>query len=287
MVYIKLDGRYGIGLAHSGEICDLDWSLVEQKALSAIPPDQLAISLPFWGRLVDDYFMVLQGPVEYRLAILQAIKTADPDRPLKVHSSTETVDFLDVTIYKGCQFHETGILDTKPYTKPSFTGMHLHHSSHHPQSTFDSILSGFHNRSLISSSDITVHRQCMNQRVKSFRGRGCPVNLLNKWLLQATTKSKRWFKQERERLLSHTKGSAQGERVIPLKLQFTPRTTALSSRLSVSRLQKSIQKASPALSRASLGKITVCNLRTANILEASRPRGFYVQVELDGSSSQQ
>ena len=103
----------------------------------------------------------------------------------------------------------------------------------------------------------------------------------------ATTKPKEWFKQERKRLLSQTKGSAQGERVIPLKLQFTPRTTALNNRLSVSRLHKSIQKASPALSRASLGKITVCNLRTANILEASRPRGFYVQVKLDGSSSQQ
>ena len=283
----KLDGRYGIGLAHSGEICDLDWSLVEQKALSSIPADQLAITLPFWERLVDDYFMVLQGSPELRQAVVQTIKTADPDRPLKVFSSTESVDFLDVTVYKGHQFHQTGRLDTKPYTKPSFTGMHLHYTSHHPQSTFDSILSGFHSRSLIASSDITVHRQCMNQRVRSFRGRGYPVNLLIRWFLQDTTRSEECFQQERERLLSKKQGSPQSERVIPLKLQYTPRTTALSSRLSVSRLQKSIQKASPALSRASLGKITVCNLRTANILEVNRPRGFYVQVRLDGSISQQ
>ena len=109
---------------------------------------QLLLHPSFWGRLVDDYFLVLEGPIADRLKIIDAMEKADPKRPLKVQISSQSIDFLDVTIYKGPKFLTTGILDTKPYTKPSYTGMHLPYSSHHPQSTFDSILSGYHNRSL-------------------------------------------------------------------------------------------------------------------------------------------
>ena len=136
--------------------------------LETLPAETLTISLPFWARQVDDYLMVLQGPEENRHCILNAFRTADPDRPLTVHTSTQSVDFLDVTVYKGHRFYTTGVLDTKPYTKPSYTGMHLHYSSHHPTSTFTSILSGHHNRSAVTSSDISAHRQCMNSKVRSF-----------------------------------------------------------------------------------------------------------------------
>ena len=282
----KLDGRYGIGLAHSGEICDLDWSCVEQRVLASLPHDAIIIGLPFWGRLVDDYMMVMQGPIPVRMMIIEAFKAADPGRPLKFSVSTESIDFLDVTVYKGDRFHQTGILDTKPYTKPSYTGMHLPYSSYHPRSTFDSILSGYHMRSLITSSDRAVHTQCMNMRVKSFTARGYPLNLLIKWLLQETVRTERRFKEERKKALT-AKVKRETVRVIPLKLHYTPRTRALSSKLAVPQLQKSIQKASPALGRASLGRLTLCNLKTQNLLEICRPRGFYVQVGMASNDSQE
>ena len=283
----KLDGRYGIGLAHSGEVCDLDWSRVEQSVLGTLPPETVQISLPFWARAVDDYFMILQGPTEYRNAILDAFKEADPDRPLTVNINAQSVDYLDVTVYKGHRFYSTGILDTKSYTKPSYTGMHLHHSSHHPTDTFISILSGYHNRSLVSSSDMSAHTQCMNNRVESFLSRGYPINLLISWLLQATTTSQQQFEKARKRILNKKRKCVQPRRIVPLKLPFTPRTSALSNRLSVQTLQKSIQKASPALSRASLGKLTLCNLKTPNVLDISRPRGFLVQVRMAGTDISQ
>ena len=250
--------------------------------LETLPAETLTISLPFWARQVDDYLMVLQGPEENRHCILNAFRTADPDRPLTVHTSTQSVDFLDVTVYKGHRFYTTGVLDTKSYTKPSYTGMHLHYSSHHPTSTFTSILSGHHNRSAVTSSDISAHRQCMNSKVRSFLSRGYPINLLIKWLLQGTTSSKRQFQQERKRLLIKEKKCVQTARVVSLRLSYTPRTSALSAKLSVPALQKSIQKYSPALSRASLGKLTLCNLKTNCVLDISRPRGFYVQIKVDG-----
>lgn len=231
--------------------------------------------------------MILQGPTEYRNATLDAFKEADPDRPLTVNINAQSVDYLDVTVYKGHRFYSTGILDTKSYTKPSYTGMHLHHSSHHPTDTFISILSGYHNRSLVSSSDMSAHTQCMNNRVESFLSRGYPINLLISWLLQATTTSQQQFEKARKRILNKKRKCVQPRRIVPLKLPFTPRTSALSNRLSVQTLQKSIQKASPALSRASLGKLTLCNLKTPNVLDISRPRGFLVQVRVAGTDISQ
>ena len=70
--------------------------------------------------------------------------------------------------------------------------------------------------------------------------------------------------------------SNSSSRIIPLKLQYTPRTESLSSALSVAKLQGDIESASPALSRASLGKLTICNLKTPSLLEASRPRGYII-----------
>jgi hypothetical protein len=32
----KLEGRYGIGLGHSGEVCDLEWSQNEQEVIAAL-----------------------------------------------------------------------------------------------------------------------------------------------------------------------------------------------------------------------------------------------------------
>ena len=161
--------------------------------------------------------------------------------------------------------------------------MHLPYNSHHPQSTFDSILSGYHNRSLISSSSWAAHLQCMNQTHTAFSMRGYSSDILKRWLLQDTTRSKGRFKEERERSMRPKIRSNSSSRVIPLKLQYTPRTEALSSALSVAKLQGDIESASPALSRASLGKLIICNLKTPSLLEASRPRGYIIlqKDELD------
>jgi hypothetical protein len=275
-----MSGGYGIGITHSGEVCDLNQSRVEQRVFAMLA--QLLLHPSFWGRLVDDYFLVLEGPIADRLKIIDAMEKADPKRPLKVQISSQSIDFLDVTIYKGPKFLTTGILDTKPYTKPSYTGMHLPYSSHHPQSTFDSILSGYHNRSLIASSSMTNHVTCMVQKLNSFRARGYPYRLLKYWLLQETCWKQKAFERQRERRLKR-KMTKRTERVVPLKLQYTPRSNTISRYLSVDTLQKAIHKINPALGRVSLGKLTICNLKTKNLMEAIRPTGFLQQVDMDSS----
>jgi hypothetical protein len=114
----KLECRYGIGLGHSGEVCDLEWAEKEQQITAELTVEQTA-ALSFWCRSTDDYCMVLEGPMEHRIGVINAFRTKDPTRPLTFQTSEYSIDYLDVTVYKGNQFHNTGILDTKPYTKPS------------------------------------------------------------------------------------------------------------------------------------------------------------------------
>ena len=73
------------------------------------------------------------------------------------------------------------------------------------------------------------------------------------------------------------------ERVVPLKLQYTPRSNTISRYLSVDTLQKAIHKINPALGRVSLGKLTICNLKTKNLMEALSPTGVLQQVDMDSS----
>ena len=90
------------------------------------------------------------------------------------------------------------------------------------------------------------------------------------------------FERQRERRLKR-KMTKRTERVVPLKLQYTPRSNTISRYLSIDTLQKAIHKINPALGRVSLGKLTICNLKTKNLMEAIRPTGFLQQVDMDSS----
>ena len=56
--------------------------------------------------------------------------------------STESVEFLDIRIYKGSRFRETGILDVQTHFKPTNTFQYLHFSSSHPKGVFKGLVKG-------------------------------------------------------------------------------------------------------------------------------------------------
>ena len=61
---------------------------------------------------------------------------------IKLDPSTDhtQVHFLDTTTFKGPDFGQTGVLDTKVYFKPTDTHALLHRQSFHPQHVFKGIL---------------------------------------------------------------------------------------------------------------------------------------------------
>ena len=147
--------------------------------------------------MVDDYFIALTGTEAEKLTVINSFRTADPNRPVTVERSDSSVNYLDVTVYKGDRFRKTGRVDTKLFTKPTNTELHLPYSSFHPLSTFDSILYGQHQRSLIASSGIEQHSATMLQKYTGYLRRGYPTEKLNRILLQATTRQRKEFEREK------------------------------------------------------------------------------------------
>ena len=82
-------------------MCDLDWHFVEQRVFQNLTEAQQAA---FWCREIDDYFFVLEGLIEDREAFIAALKSADPDRPIKVSISTDSVDCSSSSILRKFLF---------------------------------------------------------------------------------------------------------------------------------------------------------------------------------------
>ena len=155
--------------------------------------------------MVDDYFIALTGTEAEKLTVINSFRTADPNRPVTAERSDSSVNYLNVTVHKGDRFRKTGRVDTKLFTKPTNTELHLPYSSFHPLSAFDSMLHGQHQltpanqRPLIASSGMEQHSATMLQKYTGYWRRGYPAEQLNRILLQATTRQRKEFEKKRER----------------------------------------------------------------------------------------
>ncbi len=92
--------------------------------------------------------------------------------------SMESVDFLDLTLYKGPRFPSTGKLDIRPFSKKIDPHSYLHFSSaHHPTITWG-IVKGEVIRMLRRSSSPKTFTIGMQQLLKWFTDKGYPKKLL-------------------------------------------------------------------------------------------------------------
>ena len=104
-------------------------------------------------RYLDDVFLIWHHPLSDFWEYLNILNRHHPDIRLKHTVSEHSVDFLDVTVFKGKQFRSRATLDTKVFFKPSDTHELLHKNSYHPKHTF---------RAIIKSQIIRFHRICSN-----------------------------------------------------------------------------------------------------------------------------
>ena len=105
-------------------------------------------------RYLDDILLIWTYSESEFWEFYDTLNNHSPSIKLKATIQPDQVDFLDVTIYKGKQFNESGILDTKVYFKPTDTHQLFHKNSFHPKHTFAGIL----------KSQITrFHRICNNK----------------------------------------------------------------------------------------------------------------------------
>ena len=132
-------------------------------------------------------------------------------------------------------------------------------------------------RSVIASSTLINHMDEMAKKQQQFRVRGCSNGvLLSRLCLQRpirkSSQQEFWYMRQRTLRGKISDEKKEKAKVIALKIQHTSRTRTLERHLKLSTLQDKIERNSPALSRASMGRFTIANLRTSNIRERIRYR---------------
>ena len=93
-----------------------------------------------WKRYIDDILCVWPGSRESLEAFLRRLTSCHPTIHFTRTISMKSVDFLDIRIYKGSRFRETGILDVQTNFKPTSTFQYLHFSSSHSKGVFKGLV---------------------------------------------------------------------------------------------------------------------------------------------------
>ena len=129
-------------------------------------------------RFLDDIWGIWTHGEEEFQGFVQILNSHHPSIKIKPLSSPTSMDFLDVTTFRGPDFDITGQLDTKVFFKPTDSHALLHYSSFHPRHTF---------RGIVKSQLIRYKRICSRPGdcvgatrtlFRALRGRGYPRSFL-------------------------------------------------------------------------------------------------------------
>ena len=126
-----------MGAAFSPTIANIFMSTIMRSFLhtQAIKPLLLT-------RYIDDIFLIWTKTERELYAFLSDLNSFHPNLRFTHEHSTTSINFLDLTIFKGPQFAFTNLLDTKTFQKPLNLYQYLHFSSAHPKNVFKSIIRG-------------------------------------------------------------------------------------------------------------------------------------------------
>ena len=106
-------------------------------------------------RYMDDILIILPHSKEEFWNFLDILNQQDDNIKLKATISDQSVDILDVTIYKGTRFETSGYLEYKVCFKHTDTHQLLYRKSFHPHHTF---------KGIVKSQIIRFHRNSSNKQ---------------------------------------------------------------------------------------------------------------------------
>lgn len=132
-----------------------------------------------WKRYIDDILCIWPGPPEDLANFIRYLNEAHPTIKFTHECSKKSVDFLDITIYKGERFNTSNVLDVKPFFKKTNKFQYLEFTSAHPKQTFKSLIKGELTRLLRACSDEYEYTKIIEKMYRAFRDRGYPSRLIN------------------------------------------------------------------------------------------------------------
>ena len=110
-----------------------------------------------WLRYVDDIILIWEHYEQTLKDFVQRLNGFDNNINFILDFSYNSIDFLDIKIYKGKKFSNQGLLDFQPYRKTCHKNSYLSYDSCHSANTFKSIVRGEAMRLLKNSIPFLRH----------------------------------------------------------------------------------------------------------------------------------
>ncbi len=145
-------------------------------------------------RDIDDIFLI--WPKKYNLNnFISAINQFHPNIKFTTESSDTSINFLDLTIFKGTQFTNHQLLDIKTFQKPRNLYQYLHFTSNHPKSTFQSIIIGECIRYARSNTSEYNYQHFVTLLKTRLQKRDYPVKFVEKYVMKVNYNDRNKFLQ--------------------------------------------------------------------------------------------
>lgn len=161
-------------------------------------------------RFLDDVWGVWTHSLTEFQDFISILNSFNSSITVKAEIHRTTVNFLDVTVFKGTDFHRTGKLDTKVYFKTTDTHALLYKSSFHPKHTF---------KGIIKSQLLRFKRIC--SREQDFRD---ATRVLFR-VLTTRGYSRSFLRKSLKQF--HLTGPERNTSVIPVIMEYSTSTTTL------------------------------------------------------------
>ena len=129
---------------------------------------------------IDDIFMIWTDSADTLDSFLHDLNSFHTNIQFTHKQSPSTIDFLDLTIYKGFPFHVTNILDTKTLQKQLNLYQYLHYTSFHPKNIFKAIIKGECIRYIRTNTMYDTYEATIHTFKKRLRKRNYPNAFINK-----------------------------------------------------------------------------------------------------------
>ena len=175
-MYHQIQGT-AMGTRMAPAYANLFMADLEEKLL-----DQYHVKPTLWKRYIDDILIIWPDNEETLSAFVRYLNDAHPTIKFTFECSDSSIDFLDLTIYKGSRFYTEGYLDIKPFFKSTNKFQYLQFNSAHPRNTFGSLIKGELTRLLRACTDPIEYNNIKGKMFGIFKDRGYPTRLIHRAL---------------------------------------------------------------------------------------------------------
>ena len=155
----------------------------------------------FLTRYIDDIFIIWTGTPQQLDLFLDDLNKFHSNLQFTNQQSTSSIDFLDLTIYKGQSFQFTNILDTKTFQKQLNLYQYLHFTSNHPKKVFKALIKGECIRYIRTNSTPESYTATVYTLQKRLMKRNYPKAFINKVTASVQYKDRqKYLKQTKPQL---------------------------------------------------------------------------------------